>query len=77
MRPTDLRQVLDLAEHVAAEIAAEALDPAADLPMRERRALVALSLAVEAEAARTVGIVPLSAEARAVLMQAMLATLPK
>ena len=43
--------------------------------MRERRALVALSLAVEAQAAWTVGIEPRTPEAEAVLARAMLATI--
>ena len=75
MHPADLRQVLDIAEHVAAELAAAAVDPAADLTTRERRALVALSLAVEAQAAWTVGIEPQTPEAHAVLARAMLATI--
>ena len=55
MRLFDLQQVLDLAEHVAAELAAAAVDPEADLTKAERRGLVALSLAVEARAAHAVG----------------------
>ncbi len=75
MRTVDRRQVLDLAEQVATELAAEAVDPATDLTMRERRALVALSLAVEAQAARAVGIKPRTSGAEAVLARAMLVTI--
>ena len=74
MRETDLHQVLDLAEHVAAELAAEALNLTAHLTWAERRGLLALALAIEAEAARTVGIEPRTEEAEAVLMRAVLAT---
>ena len=74
MRDIDVGQVLQLAETIAAEFAAAAIDPATDLTMGERRALVALSLAVEAGAARTVGLVPRSAEAEALLTRAILAT---
>ena len=52
----DMRQILDLDEAVAA-----------DLSPAERRGLVALSLAVEAKAARAVGIEPRSTEAEALL----------
>ena len=75
MHPADLHQVLDLAQAIAAELAAEAVDPEADLTMNERRALVGVALAVEAHAARVVGVVPRSAEAEAVLAKAILATI--
>ncbi len=68
MRVAELRRVLDLAEQVAAELAAAAVDPAADLSAAERRALVHRALAVEAAAARRVEIEPRSAEAQAVLV---------
>ena len=76
MRSCDTRQVSDIIQAVAAELAVEAVDPAADLTMRERRALVALSLAVEAQAARAVGIEPRSAEAQAIVDRALAAVLP-
>ena len=76
MRETDLRQILELAQTVAAELVAEAVDPAADLTMVERRALLRLSLAVEAQAARAVRIEPRTAEDEVVLMRAIMAVLP-
>ncbi len=75
MNQTELHRVLDLAQAVAAELAAEAVNPAADLTAAERRALVHLALLVDVQAARKVGIEPRSASAEAVVMR-LLATIP-
>ena len=55
-------EVLQLGRRIAAELAAEAVDPAAPLCMADRLALGTLSLAVEAEAARRADVEPLSHE---------------
>ncbi len=63
--------MLALGRRIAAELAAEALDPEASLAMADRIALATLSLAVEAEAARRAGAEPLTAEAIPALAAAL------
>ena len=52
--------VLEVSRRIAAELAAEALDPGVDLTMADRMALATLSLAVDAEASRRGGVEPVA-----------------
>ena len=76
MRDIDVRQVIELAEAVAAELSAVALDRKADLTAAERRALMVLSIGIEDAAARATEVPPRSAFASNLLLRSMLATLP-
>ncbi len=67
----DRHEVLALGRRIAAELAGEALDPAAALTMADRVALATLALEVEAEAARRAGAEPLSADALPALAAAL------
>ena len=62
----DRASVLQIGRRVAAELAHEAVDPAADLTMADRLALATLALAVDIEVSARVGVEPV-AEAREVL----------
>lgn len=62
--------VLQLGRRVAAELAGEAIDPAADRTMADRLALATLALAVDLEASRRAGVEPV-AEACEVLAGAL------
>ncbi len=55
-------EVLQLGRRVAAQLAGEAVDPAAALTMADRYALATLALAVEAEAAQRAEVEPATAE---------------
>ena len=50
--------MLQAGRRVASDLAAEGVDPAADLTMADRLALCALSLAVDIEASRRAGVAP-------------------
>ena len=68
--PHDRVAMLRTGRLMAAELAGEAVDPAADLTMADRLALAALALAVDPEASRRAGVEPV-AEAREVLAGAL------
>ncbi len=55
-------EALQLGRSVAAQIAGEAVDPAAALTIADRYALAALALAVDAEASRRAEVEPQTAE---------------
>ena len=74
--PADLHRVLDLAQAVAAELAAAAVDPAADLTQAERCGLVTIAAAVQREVTRWAGLEPRSAEAQAIIDRALAVVLP-
>ena len=59
-------EVLILGRRIAADLAAEAVDPTSALPMTDR-----MGLAVEAEAARRADVEPVTAEALLLLADAL------
>ena len=61
----DRAAVLHKGRRIAAELAGEACDPGSDLTMADRLALAALSVAVDVEESRRVGVEPCTALARA------------
>ena len=67
----DRHEVLPLGRRIAAELAGEALDPAAALTIADRMGLATLALAVEVEAARRAGTEPMTAEALPALAAAL------
>lgn len=75
MRSVEVPRILELAEAIASELAAVALDRKADLTVAERRALMVLSIGIEDAAARATEVPPRSAFASNLLLRSMLATL--
>ena len=63
--------VLRLGRRVAAELAREAVNPAATLTMADRLALATLALAVDVEASRRAGVAPLDHEVQPMLAAAL------
>ena len=63
--------VLRVGRRIAAELASEAVDPAAALTMTDRLALAALSLSVDVEVSRCAGVAPLDHEVRPMLAAAL------
>ncbi len=63
--------VLRLGRRLAAELAGDAVDPAAALTMTDRLALATLALAVDIEASRRAGVEPLDHEVRPMLAAAL------
>ena len=66
----DRASVLQVGRRVAAELAGEAVDPAADLTMADRLALATLALAVDLKVSRRAGLEPM-AGARVMLAAAL------
>ena len=65
-RRDEIDLVTAVARFVADEALAEAADPAADLLLAERRGLVLIAAAVDAEVSRRAGIEPRSSEEQTV-----------
>ena len=63
--------LLRLGRRVAAELAREAINPAAALAMADRLALATLALAVDVEASRRAGVALLDHEVRPMLAAAL------
>ncbi len=76
MRQVDIDAVVRLARGAADELLRQASDPAADLTRAERRALVMIASAVDAEVMRRAGLEPRSAEAQAIIDRALATVLP-
>ena len=70
-RGPDQAAVLELGRRIAADLAREAVDPAAALTMADRLALATLALAVEVETSRRAGVEPLDHEVRPALAAAL------
>ena len=75
MRSVDADAVVRLARALADEFLRQAADPDEPLTMAERRGLLTIAAAVDAEVARWAGLEPRSAEAQAVIDKALAAVL--